>query len=311
MARSAAVASAPRVTHAPSANAAPANDAPAVVSASLVIRTYALTDAHRTRCRTAARALPASALGDGTLPPHLDARLDWMDATLNAAWRDRDALSRVALEGTPLSVADIDDLGVAVLFARECVLRARVVAPTVVHIGAVDNAQVEQLSDAQLSDEAARTARVVCDALVTRVRLGAVSKEVVRVQRPLVKKVREARTGRSRRHAFDALVAFCAESDRERWLRAQCLGEGAALDRLRDVQREWGRRIRRDEAAPKSERTELAVRAFALATKGVQRLAVIGRYLTQRDPERRGEYAAFRPPVSRRAKKKAPVTDPT
>ncbi len=300
MARSAAVASVPRASHDAPAHAPPANDAPSG-------RTYALTDAFRDRCRAAARAVPASALGDGSLPPHLDARFDWMDATINAAWRDRAQLSRVALDGTTISEATIDEIGVAVLFARECVLQARVEAPSVVFVA---RAPVGQLSEAQLSDEAARAAQIVCDALVARVNVGGVSEERVRVQRPIVRSVREARSARGRRQAFEALIAYCAEGDCEAWLRAQCLGEGAALDRLRDAQREWGRRVRTGAADSNSARHELAVRAVAVAQQGVQRIAVSGRYLTQRDPERRGDYAAFRAPTVRRAKAKAPVGDP-
>ena len=179
------------------------------------------------------------------------------------------------------------------------------------YVGPAHEAEVAQLSDAQLSEEAARAARVVCDALAARLRVGGVSAERAKVQRPLVRKVRLARTDRARRHALDALVAYCAAGDCERWLRAQCLGEGAALDRLRATVGEWGRRLRSESTESKSARMALAIRAVAVALKGVQRIAVVGRYLTQRDPARRGDYAAFAPPTARRAKAKAPVGDPT
>ncbi len=298
-----------RPAHDAPAHAAPANDASA--HAAPVARTYALTDAHRARCLLEARAVPSTALQRGFLPSHLDARLDWMDATLNAAWRDRAQLAQVALDGTTLSESAIDEIGMAVLFARECVLRVRVAVPSGVYVGPAHEAEVAQLSDAQLSEEAARAARVVCDALAARLRVGGVSAERAKVQRPLVRKVRLARTDRARRHALDALVAYCAAGDCERWLRAQCLGEGAALDRLRATVGEWGRRLRSESTESKSARMALAIRAVAVALKGVQRIAVVGRYLTQRDPARRGDYAAFAPPTARRAKAKAPVGDPT
>lgn len=243
------------------------------------------------------------------LPTWVNDHLDWMDELISAAWTDRAELAKVALGGRPIIETEIDDFSLRVEFAREVI--ADVAVPS---NGAPATNDPTTMSDAALDAEMRLCQNGICDGLVPWFPFSPAASAEVDMQRKAVQQVRRNRA-RASLVANDLLLfKVCDDKAILAWLRGLPKGEAALLERLRVLHRE---RVRRNKGARPAGVTttmkDLPVRAYALAREPVKRITAAGRYLVKGRPEREGDYAGFKRPVSpkRAADEPAhPVSDP-
>ena len=266
---------------------------------------FVLTD--ETRAKLAAEGARIDSAALRPLPAYTIERLRWMGGVLVSAWADQDALALVAVGGgKPVSVAELHDFGHRLAYALETVCGG-------VNIGSNVTAVTPGRTDEAVRD-AMRAAQVkLCDAIPVWFE-GKTGEDVARAKRKVSEVKRATANKRVAENTVKVLSVVDEHAELEAWLRTLPLGEGAALDTLRETHPDHVRR----ESIAAHEKTakpgaDASLRAWALLAAPLRRILVAGRYLTKGRPDRKGAYAAFsqpRKPRPRKVKVVAPVTAP-
>ncbi|MFO0601766.1 MAG: hypothetical protein U0324_01270 [Polyangiales bacterium] len=271
-----------------------ANDAPANESA-VPLPLCTLTDAQRANYRARAAALPSSAVKP--LPSRAELRSTHLLQHVAAAWGVRDRLVGIAVDGAPITAAELDDALPLVTWTREQL--ARRALPT----SAVEGAPAE-------STEAAMAALVadvatVCEGLKLQ-------HDGDKKRRAVVSAIRAERRPSMLGGAVARLLVLCDEPGTSAQLAGLPKGEAAAVARLRKAlpawERQWATREVGD-GAPEETPLAGAQRAWAMADAAMGRIVRAGRYLAKGDPAQEKLWRAYRPAKKRAKSPEAPKPD--
>lgn len=269
-----------------------ANDAPANESAA-PLPLCALTDAQRGRYRARAAALPPSAVRP--LPAHVDLRSTHLLQHVAAAWGARARLVGIAVDGAPITAAELDDALPLVTWTREQL--ARRALPT---SGDAPAEGVEAAMAALGADVA-----TVCEGLKLQV-------DGDRRRRAVVSEIRAERRPSMLGGAVARLLVLCDEPATAAQLAKLPKGEAAAVARLRKAlpawERQWATR-EVGEGAPEETPLAGAQRAWAMADAAMGRIVRAGRYLVKGDPAQEKLWRAYRPAKKRAKSPEAPKPD--
>lgn len=275
--------------------AEPANDA----RPTREFPSFVLTD--KTRAKLAAEGARINTVTLRPLPARAPERLRWMGGILVSAWADQDELARVAIGGgKPVTVTELEDFGYRLAGAFEAICGgANVTTPTPKR---TDEEVRVTLRAAQVK---------LCDAIPLWFE-GKVGEAVDRSRRKLTSVKRATANKRVTENTVKVLAVIDEHAGLEAWLRTLPLGEGDALNALRENHPDHVRResIAAHEKAAKPG-DDAPMRAWALLGAPLRRILLAGRYLTKGRPDRKGAYAAFSQPRRPRARKAKPVTPPS
>ncbi len=235
-----------------------------------------------------AMTFPAEAVE--ALPSDAPERLAWMEQIQGAAWRDQAEIALVhGLGEQPVTLAGINDFGARIEWVRGL---------TVATVGAVG---VNAESFATMPIDALRARIEECHSTLHR-GLCMVFRAAPEHRAKLI----AAKRARSlpRFTARSALILALGElPEVEALLRRMPRGEGAALDTLRLAHPVWLRRRKAGETPLGGQTSDLAARTYMTLRPMRERILEAGRYLTQGRPDRKGDYAGYQRPVSRKRKK--------
>jgi hypothetical protein len=276
------------VATSPAADVAPdaANDAPANECAA-PLPLCSLTDAQREHYHARAMALPVTEVR--ALPPYVDLRSTRQLQHVAAAWGERDRLVGIAVDGVPITAAELDDALPLVTWVRDQLARRALPEPA---------APADDL-DAAMAPIVLDVARV-CDGLKLR-------HEGNRRMCAALSSIRAERRPTMLGGVVRQLLVLCVEPANAAALAALPKGEADAVARLRAALPAWEQRVATwqvDEVAPTETPQAMARRAWTLAETAMDRVVRAGRYLAKGDPAQERLWRAFRP-----AKKAAKTPD--
>lgn len=227
---------------------------------------------------------------------YLAERIEWMATLLASAWRDRARLVGIEIDGSPLREDELRLFGWQIARLREAVdqwQRAQDSTPAA-GSGEAQRA-VGEMSAQALREEQREIHRKLLAAFDLRFRKSAEG-------RRKLKQIRRGSGDGDIASDNTALLALCTSEAHREWLAALPKGEAAAVARLAALDEEFNARRARPEVTSR-ERIDLGAqrdRCWTLAARTADRVRCTGKYMFSDDPARKGDYAAFKPPRTRK-----------
>ncbi len=297
--RSSSVATVRKTTHDDPLTDQPSNDGAEPKAANDAAPRGALTDAQRAQIRKLALAFSIAKLMKA--PAYVHDRVAWLDGLFSLAWRDRARIVRVPVKGRVLTESDLRQFGRTVEYLRELVVEREVADVGEPGDAAEPSVAPEEMTQPELQSALRACALPLCDALALEF---ADDVAVCRV----VSLARGARSAGKVTASYGVLRGVLRRDGMAGWLRTLPMGEAATCERFCALLDEWIKRTGEVAAQPVDER--LVERVYLLALDQARRIQRVGRYLVASDAARKGDYASFKYPRSRKPRKAAPKNPP-